>query len=424
MNLCIVEDQSVKHLLPLTHLQPAFELCCGCSSLREKILSFVPSKNVSLITRSYLGKYTQECFPSFQVNTLPDEDVLFVNSRIIADESLTRIVKKNDGKERVFLNGDEVVAMFVRKKNLPRLRVTGLDLFTRLLRSGVRNFEEFPQMQIGCKVVEFPWELVQHNAEQIEKDFLSLKRKTKKAIAGKIYNGAHLLNRKNILVGSGSVIKPGVVLDAEHGSIIIEKNVTVMPNAVIEGPVYIGEGSQIKIGAKIYPGTSIGRECRIGGEVTRSIFQSYSNKAHDGFVGDSYIGSWVNLGADTNTSNLKNTYGNVNVFINGEEIDSGSQFVGLTMGDHSKSGINVMFNTGSVVGTSCNIFGSDFPQKYLPSFSWGSSGSFTTFDIEKSIEIARRMMSRRGITMSKAYESMMRHVFNQTKRERKQWLKK
>jgi UDP-N-acetylglucosamine diphosphorylase/glucosamine-1-phosphate N-acetyltransferase len=310
----------------------------------------------------------------------------------------------------VFANGDEVVAIFVSKKEVQKFQVDSL--------------EKLPQTQIGCKIIQFPWELVQLNAEQIENDFVSLKRKSKKAIAGKIYNGAHLLNRKNILIGSGSIIKPGVVLDAEHGPIIIEKNVSIMPNVVIEGPVFIGEGSQIKVGAKIYPGTSIGRECRIGGEVTRSIFQSYSNKAHDGFVGDSYIGSWVNLGADTNTSNLKNTYGNVNVFINGEEIDSGSQFVGLTIGDHSKSGINVMFNTGTVVGTSCNIFGDDLPPKYIPSFSWGSSGSFTSFDIEKSIEIAQRMMSRRGITMSKAYETMMRHVFNQTKQERKQWLKK
>ncbi|MBI5214886.1 MAG: GlmU family protein [Ignavibacteriae bacterium] len=417
MHLCIVEDQTVKHLLPLTHLQPSFELRCGCSTLREKILSFIPSKNVSLITRAYLSEYTQECFPSFQVNTFPNDDVWLINSRVIADETLTRIMKKHDGKERVFLNNDDVVAMFVKRKNLPLLRITGSGL-------QVARIQDFLQEQIGCNVIRFPWELVQHNAEQIEKDFLLLKRKTKKAIAGNIYNGAHLLNQKNILVGSGAVIKPGVVLDAEHGPIIIEKNVTIMPNAVIAGPAFIGEGSQIKIGAKIYPGTSIGRECRIGGEVTRSIFQSYSNKAHDGFVGDSYIGSWVNLGADTNTSNLKNTYGNVNVFINGDEFNSGSQFVGLTMGDHSKSGINVMFNTGSVVGTSCNIFGADFPQKFLPSYSWGSSGSFTTFDIEKSIEIARRMMSRRGITMSKAYESMMRHVFNQTKQERKQWLKK
>ncbi len=417
MHLCIVEDRSVKHLLPLIHLQPAFELRCGCTTLREKILSFVPSKNVSLITRAYLGEYTQECFPRFQVNTLPDDDAWFINSRVLADESLANVIKKHRGSECVYMNGDEVVAMFVSKKNLSRLRIRDLGL-------QVSNFQNIPQKQIDCNVIKFPWELVQHNTEQIEKDFLILKRKTRTQIAGKIYKGVHLLNRKNIIIGSGTVIKPGVVLDAEHGQIVIGKNVTIMPNAVIEGPATIGDSSTIKIGAKIYPGTSIGRDCKIGGEVTRSIIQSYSNKAHDGFVGDSYIGSWVNLGADTNTSNLKNTYGNVNVTINGKEIDSGSQFVGLTMGDHSKSGINVMFNTGTVVGTSCNVYGADLPPKYLPSFSWGRENEFTTFDIDKSIEIARRMMSRRGITMSKAYESMMRHVFNQTKQERKEWLKK
>ncbi|MBI3189389.1 MAG: GlmU family protein [Ignavibacteriales bacterium] len=420
MHLCIFEDQSVKHLLPLTHLQPVFELRCGCSSLREKIISCVPSRKISLITRHYLTEYTRECFPSYQINSLPDDDVWFVNGRVLADESLTKIIKKHDGSERVFLNGDEIVAAFIpkRKRSLTkRLKITDYGL-------EIGAFSFLKKKQVETKLIHYPWELVQNNALEIEKDFQQIKLLSRKQISGKIYNGAHLLNRKNLIIGSGSIIKPGVVLDAEHGPIIIEKNVLVMPNVVIEGPAYIGASSQIKVGAKIYPGTSIGRECRIGGEVTRSIFQSYSNKAHDGFVGDSYIGSWVNLGADTNTSNLKNTYGNVNVFINGKEIDSGSQFVGLTMGDHSKSGINVMFNTGSVVGTSCNIFGADFPQKYLPSFSWGSDGAFTTFDIEKSIEIARRMMSRRGVTMSSAYESMMRHVFHQTKQERKQWLKK
>ncbi|MBI3189910.1 MAG: hypothetical protein HYZ33_04615, partial [Ignavibacteriales bacterium] len=264
-----------------------------------------------------------------------------------------------------------------------------------------------------------------YNTDEIEKDFLNISRaKKKKAIAGKLYKGAHLLNRNNIIIGEGSVVKPGVVLDAEHGPIVIGKHVAIQPNAVIEGPAFVGNYSTIKIGAKIYPGTSIGAHCKIGGEVTRSIIQPYSNKAHDGFLGDSYIGSWVNIGADTNTSNLKNTYGNVDVYINGMPVDSGAQFVGLTMGDHSKSGINVMFTTGAVAGVSCNIFGAGLPSKYLPSFSWGSPDSFTVFEIEKSIEIARRMMSRRGITMSKSYEAMMRHVFNLTRKERREWLKK
>ncbi len=418
MHLCIVEDHEVINFHPLTYLNPMFDLRCGCTSLLERILTLLPAKSVSLLVRPYLVDYLSELYPSYLINSLPNEDILFINGRVLADSSLVKFVKSIGKKECIAVHGNEIVAAYVKKENASSIVYS-------LTAEGF-TFDEFaslPSKHVDSAVAKYPWDLVHHNAEYISKDFASI-RSGKKKIAGKVYTGAHLLNKKNIVIGKGSVVKPGVVIDAEHGPVIIGKNVTVMPNAVIEGPVYIGNSSTIKIGAKIYPGTSIGSECKIGGEVTRSIFQSYSNKAHDGFVGDSYIGSWVNLGADTNTSNLKNTYGNISVQINGKSVDSGLQFVGLTMGDHSKSGINVMFNTGSVVGVSCNVFGAGLPPKYLPSFSWGNADAQTEFDIEKSLEIAQRMMERRSIIMSNTYQEVMRHIFNKTSRERKQWLKK
>ncbi len=417
MHLCIVEDQQVKNFLPLTHLNPITDLRCGCTSLLERILNVIPAKSVSLLVRPYLVDYLNELYSSFHINSLPNEDILFINGRVLADVSLLKFAKNLGKKECIAVNGFDIVAAYVKKENANIIAYSVTD-------NGF-SFDEFaslPSKNIDCVVAKYPWDLVHNNAKYITEDFK--KFKPSKKIAGKIYPGTYLLNKKNIVIGKGSSIKPGVVIDAEHGPVIIGKNVTIMPNAVIEGPVYIGDSSIIKVGAKIYPGTSIGSECRIGGEVTRSIFQSYSNKAHDGFVGDSYIGSWVNLGADTNTSNLKNTYGNVTVQINGKQIDSRLQFVGLTMGDHSKSGINVMFNTGTAVGISCNVYGADLPPKYLPSFIWGSADTQTEFDIEKSLEIAQRMMERRKMIMSQAYKQIMRHIFTLTSKERKQWLKK
>jgi UDP-N-acetylglucosamine diphosphorylase/glucosamine-1-phosphate N-acetyltransferase len=193
----------------------------------------------------------------------------------------------------------------------------------------------------------------------------------------------------------------------------------VMPNAVITGPAFIGDYSIIKAGAKIYSGTSIGTRCKVGGEVEASIIQSYSNKQHDGYLGHSYIGSWVNIGADTNTSDLKNTYGNVNVYVNGESVNTGLQFVGLTMGDHAKTGINVMFDTGTVVGISSNVYGAALPPKFVPSFSWGEGRSLTVYELDKAVETARRMMMRRDVDISPAYERLMRKLFDVTREERR-----
>jgi UDP-N-acetylglucosamine diphosphorylase/glucosamine-1-phosphate N-acetyltransferase len=209
------------------------------------------------------------------------------------------------------------------------------------------------------------------------------------------------------------------VLDAENGPIYIGKNVKILPNAVIEGPAYVGDGSLIKVSAKIYENTSIGPVCKVGGEVEASIIHAFSNKQHEGFIGHSYLGTWVNIGADTNNSDLKNDYGNVKVYVDGELIDSGSMFVGLIMGDHSKSGINLMFNTGTVVGVSCNIYGSGLPPKFVPSFSWGGAqDGFVTYRIDKAIEVARRVMARRNVQLTEIDEKLFRKIFELTEEER------
>ncbi len=409
MRICIFEDNKVTNFLPLAYFRPVFDLRCGSLTLLEKLSRQLPSPVISLQVRDFLAECCTEDHPGIPVNGNETAE-WYINGRVIADGNFIKLLKKKSSGSVVLRNGNNIVALRSTNSN------------TDIFANGILNEESIaglPNEEVSCSIADYPWDLVHHTSDQVESDFKIIAKKTKKKIYGKIYPGASLLNRKNIIIGRGSVLKPGVVLDAEHGSIIIGKNVTVMPNAVIIGPAYIGDGSIIKVGAKIYHGTSIGERCKVGGEVEASIIQSYSNKQHDGFLGHSYLGSWVNLGADTNTSDLKNTYGNVRVELHGKQIDTGYQFVGLMMGDHSKTGINVMFDTGTIVEVSCNIFGANLPPKNIPSFSWGQKNSFSVYDIEKSIETARKVMKRRDITMTAAYEKLMRNVFLQTENDRR-----
>jgi len=213
---------------------------------------------------------------------------------------------------------------------------------------------------------------------------------------------------------------PGVVIDAESGPVWIDDHAQIMPQAVLEGPLAVGANSIIKVGAKIYENTTIGPVCKVGGEVEESIFQSYSNKQHDGFLGHSYLGSWINLGADTNNSNLKNNYAEVQIWNYPQErlISTGRQFCGLIMGDHSKCGINTMFNTGTVIGVSANIFGSNFPRNFIPSFSWGGASGFITYALDKASETADLVMNRKNEDYTDEDRKIMKHIFEITSKYR------
>ena len=413
MQVCIFEDHHFRTFLPLVDFRPVYELRCGALSLRQKIEACFTRPEVTLHLRGDLAQCYRDENPGVAVNTMPNGDTWFINGRLVADGALARLVRRKRPEECVYAADGEVAAAYVRAKNVPSVvRSWGEPIRPQ-------NFQAIHSEPFEGTLARYPWDLVSRSADEIAIDF---RRRPKKAPRGrrpKIYRGAELLNRKNIVLGGGSVVKPGAVLDAEKGPIILGPNVTIMPNAVIEGPVFIGEHSIIKAGAKIYHGTSVGARCKVGGEVEASVIQSHSNKQHDGFLGHSYLGSWVNIGADTNTSDLKNTYGNVRVRLADEEIDTGLQFVGLTLGDHSKTGINMMFDTGTVAGISCNLYGAGLPPKFVPSFSWGEKGALTVYDLDKSVETARRVMARRDVKMSEAYERLFRTVFLLTDPDRR-----
>jgi UDP-N-acetylglucosamine diphosphorylase / glucose-1-phosphate thymidylyltransferase / UDP-N-acetylgalactosamine diphosphorylase / glucosamine-1-phosphate N-acetyltransferase / galactosamine-1-phosphate N-acetyltransferase len=413
MKICIFEDKGFKNFLPLVYLRPVYELRSGVFSLREKIERLFPGTTIVLHSRKELADLLREENPGRRVNTFPNENCWFVNGRLLANAGLRRLMMKHPRRSTTFVSNHDVAAAYVRKSDMAGI--------ARHLEGRVADdslFGSFLKITYDGTLVGYPWDLIHSSPAEIRND-MEGRSGIRTAGKSRVYRGSHLLNRKNIVLGSGCIIKPGAVLDAEDGPIVLGNDVVVMPNAFVQGPAFIGDGSVIKVGAKIYHGTSIGKRCKVGGEVEMSIIQSYSNKQHDGFLGHSYLGSWVNIGADTNTSDLKNTYGTVKVDIGGAAVDSGVQFLGLIMGDHSKTGINVMFNTGTVVGISCNIYGAGLPMKFVPSYSWGGEQSFSEYSFEKSMDTARKVMARRAIDLGNMYEKVLASVFSATRGERK-----
>jgi UDP-N-acetylglucosamine diphosphorylase/glucosamine-1-phosphate N-acetyltransferase len=411
-HLCVFEDNLYRRLLPLVYLRPVYDLRCGMLTLREKILREYKRGKITLHCRWYLADVLQEHYPDAQVNRIDAANCLFINGRVLAEEKFLKRIEAAVDENAILVHEGAVVAAYLMGARLDALKSKLEGVLS------ITDFGDLPRKEIDVTMINYPWDLVHRNGEQISADFLASTRKLARRLEGKICPGVHLVNKKNIVLERGAVVKPGVVLDAEEGPIYIGKGAKIFPNATIIGPAYIGESASVKAGAKIYGGTSIGEYSKVGGEVEGSIIHSYSNKQHDGFLGHSYLGMWVNLGAGTNNSDLKNNYSSVTVEIDGQKVDSGSLFAGLFMGDHSKSGINTMFNTGTVVGVCCNIFGSNFPPKYVPSFSWGGSESLTTYDLERCVKVAEKVMERRKKVLTLAQRKLMERIFELTREER------
>ena len=351
MQICIFEDNNYADFEPLVFSRPVYDLRCGMYTLKEKIIKSYDKVKVSLHCRPYLTEIIQAQNPDCLVNKIEDNECLFINGRIIAPENLSELLPLIPTENRVYVNGETVIAAYLSGMALQNKIVHLKDLFS------VSDFNGLSIKILDIKCANYLWDLINHNGKQITDDFSNLTRdKLIKNYVIDIDTSVHVLNKENVFVGQNVTIKPGVVLDASGGPIVISDNAYIYPNAVIEGPVFIGKSSKIKSGATIYENVTIGNVCKVGGEVEESIFMDYSNKQHAGFIGHAYVGSWVNLGADTNNSDLKNNYSKVRIKLSNKEIDSGSQFLGLMIGDHSKSSINTMFNTGTVVGFSSNIF--------------------------------------------------------------------
>jgi UDP-N-acetylglucosamine diphosphorylase/glucosamine-1-phosphate N-acetyltransferase len=358
-------DDNGLHLrfAPLTLTRPIGNLRMGILTNDERWKMFLPDAKIGFTTEKYLSKK----FSSI-------ENGIRVNAAVIPNEEIVAAVMHLEDNTALYLN-----EMFIAENGVST--------------SKIQFRGEIPV------ILENRWDLFQKNDLVLKSDFelITAGRKSQK------------LSKSNTVIGSSELIflEEGAkveasILNTSSGPIYIGRNAEIMEGSIVRGPLAMCEHSALKLGTKIYGATTLGPHCKVGGEVNNSVFQAYSNKGHEGFVGNSLIGEWCNLGADTNTSNLKNNYGNVSTYSyeTDKEEKTNVQFMGLTMGDHSKCGINTMFNTATVIGVSCNIYGADFPPKFIPSFSWGGSAGFVPFKFEKAIEYANNMMERRGLKLS------------------------
>ncbi len=393
LNVGLFEDARYRDLLPLVWLRPCWELRLGRDRLIDKLRTHVGPRIQRVWPREALR---ERCAAEIELAAPSGDDWALVNARALVTADL-ELPAPGDA----WVRDGEVLALTLSAADVERLPPEPFLDDARLLRLAQRCRSLEPPT--GVRLIRWPWELALLNAAELRRQ-LPLDA----AIEGTIYPGAHLLNPAAIHVAAGAVIKPGVVLDAENGPILIEAGAMIQPNAVIEGPCCIGAKSIVRPGAVIREGTTIGPVCKVGGEVEASILFGHSNKQHDGFLGHSYVGEWVNLGADTVTSDLKNTYGRIRVCINGGEVDSGEQFVGSLIGDHAKTGIGTILPTGCVLGAFANVFTRSAVPKFVPSFAWLTDDGLTDFRMEKAVAIAQTVMSRRGVALTEADERLIR----------------
>jgi len=388
MNVALFEDAHYRQLLPLTWLRACCELRCGRDRLIDKVRRHVGSRIARLYVRPELHEVATERLDLEEPEA--GDDWCLVNARLLVSED---VVPPPPGV--AWRSQGVVLAATVRESELERLSPE-LFLDASRLEQWAETLSVEPAPDGVC-LINYPWDLVAANATELRRQCTQ-----GGAQEGIVYAGAHLLNAAQIHVGPGSRIKPGAVLDAEAGPIHIDRNVLVLPNAVIEGPCYIGPDSTIRAGAVIRGGTSIGPVSKVGGEVSSSIFQGYSNKQHEGFLGDSFVGEWVNLGAGTVTSNLKNTYGTIRVSLNGIKVESGRHFIGAFVGDHAKTGIGTVLPTGCVIGVAANVFTQRPVPKFVPSFAWLTDEGLTACRVDKVLDIARTVTARRDCCLSAA----------------------
>ena len=381
----ILFDDNRQHLLPLTYTRPIAEIRLGILTISEK-WQIALSSTVSHSTEEYLST-------KFPLSI--SDDNTWINGSICPNESLLKAI--HSLKSNQSLKKDDLILAYRSTDNT------------------------IPQNNIDYKedIVQLSrlWQIFQFNAACINSDFEML---TKGRQSQAISSTNSTTCPENIFIEEGAVVEHAV-LNASSGPIYIGKEAEIMEGSLVRGPLAMCEHSVLKMGAKIYGATTLGPYCKVGGEVNNSVLLGYSNKGHDGFLGNSVIGEWCNLGADTNNSNLKNNYAEVklwNYSINRFE-NSGLQFCGLIMGDHSKCGINTMFNTGTVIGVSANIFGAGFPRNFVPSFSWGGSSGYSTFQLRKVYEVAEKVMERRSKVFDEVEKEIIDSVFELTKSYRK-----
>jgi UDP-N-acetylglucosamine diphosphorylase / glucose-1-phosphate thymidylyltransferase / UDP-N-acetylgalactosamine diphosphorylase / glucosamine-1-phosphate N-acetyltransferase / galactosamine-1-phosphate N-acetyltransferase len=414
MRVCLFEDHAVADLEPLSLTRPVFELLCGLTSLGAKQSRFFPPGSRGVLIRSYLADlYRLQC-PAVPVNDpawLRAGPVIMVNGRWLPP-SIPLPFAEFSGPCVALVN-DEIAYAVVEPEHL-------LDGTPHTLEDCLATWKAtLPQRAAGGRLIRYLWELVQHNGGQILADWQSAGPPFEVEFATERPALALVGPREHVLIHQSARLDPMLVADATHGPIVIDRDAVVTAFTRLEGPCYIGPRTQIH-GAKIRADTTLGPDCRIGGEVECSIVQGHSNKYHDGFLGHAYVGEWVNLGAGTHNSDLRNDYGEITVTVNGRRVHTGLTKVGCFLGDHVKAGLGTLLNTGTNAGIFCNLLPGRLLPKYLPSFgSWWNEALADRADLTALLHTAAEVMRRRGVVFTETHTTLYRTLFEQTAAERR-----
>lgn len=391
MNYILFDGTVRNALLPFTFTRPVADIRMGILTIREKWEKYLGSTTTTL-TEEYLS----EKYPMVEM-----EHNVMINASFLPNAILAEMVR-NLEKDQMIMSGEEVIAFYTNDSQ------DEVDFETY----EIIDFDE------ECLTVENTWDIFSKNDAALREDFelITADRKSQP-----IPKSVNVIAPENIFIEEGAKLE-FVTLNASTGPIYIGQNAEIMEGSVIRGPFALCESGRVKLASKVYGATTVGPHSVIGGEVNNSVLFGYSNKGHDGFLGNAVLGEWCNIGADSNNSNLKNNYEEVRLWSYENEgfAKTGLQFCGLMMGDHSKCGINTMFNTGTVVGVSANIFGSGFPRNFVPSFSWGGSAGFTTYLTAKAFQTAKLVMARRQVEFTEEDARILEHVFEATKKYRKE----
>lgn len=386
MNYILFDGEVRNALLPFTYTRPVADIRIGILTIREKW-----ERRLGLTTTTITEEYLEEKYPMVEMS----ENVL-INASFLPTKELIDQVKSLSKNQAIFKDED-VIAFYT------------VDTQEEV------DFDSYDQIEFEGDLLKInhTWDIFSLNGEALQQDFELLTDGRK---SQPIPESVQYVNKEDIFIEEGAEVSFSI-LNASTGPIYIGKDSLIMEGSIVRGPFAMCENAVLKIGAKIYGPTTLGPYCKIGGEVNNSVLFGYSSKGHEGFLGNSVLGEWCNLGADTNTSNLKNNYAEVKLwdYESTRFAKTGLQFCGLMMGDHSKCGINTMFNTGTVVGVSANIYGSGYPRNFVPSFSWGGASGFTTYQLRKVFEVANAVMKRRKTTLSVEDQNILEAVFEQTK---------
>ena len=389
MNYILFDGTVRASLLPLTYTRPVADIRIGILTIREKWEHYLGA-TTSTITEDYL----EDKFPMVEM-----EHNVLINASFLPTDLLAEMVS-NLKENQAIIKGEDIIAFYTSDTQ----EEVNFDTYQ------IINFEE------SLIQIKNTWNIFSYNSTAIKTDFKNL---TEGRTSQPIPKNVHVINKENIFIEEGAQILFSS-LNASEGPIYIGKNALIMEGSMVRGPFYLGEESVLKMGTKIYGATTIGPHSKVGGEVNNSVIFGYSNKGHEGFLGNSVLGEWCNIGADSNNSNLKNNYAEVRLWNYETEnfAKTGLQFCGLIMGDHSKCAINTMFNTGTVVGVSANIFGSNFPRNFIPSFSWGGAAGFSVYQVAKAIETASLVYKRRDLEFDSQEQKIFEHIFEISKKYR------